>query len=329
VNLVDVIENVVVVGDKNVVRDLFHPEVTSKNGRPRLRALIAPGGAKSGVTMGQRLCAFESLGIDADRFDAGLATSAGAYNVVAYCAKQARHVPALYEKVSWLNPKVLQSILTRRDYLGFQYLRDEVEKLLDVDTFRKCRMDLSIGVSDLKGNVHLHKAKEAENICDLVYASAALFPVVPGKIIKNVYSVDGGYSRQSSVIKWIRQKLHEIPRDQGIDLLYLANRPHPKLHFSKREEKIFNKFVDYTLSGYPELAEGARSIDKKLLRVTEVFEDSHPRIHPNVRMCALFTMPDENIYPNEWRKKILRSRGELTRRRTEAFLKALQPAREV
>ena len=323
----EIVENVLVVGDKQMVADLFHPVVMGHGGLPRLRTVIAPGGAKSGHTMGMRLCAFQEMGIHASRFDAGLATSAGSYNMVGYCAEQTHLISTMYQELSWLNPKVFLSAL-RGDHLGLLYLEKNLREMLDVETFKKCHMDLTIGLSDLKANLFLHKAKEADDIFDLMYASSALFPIVPGRVIKGVYSIDGGFTRRSLMAHWMRHILREISQEQEMDVLFLANRPHPS-----HRNWLTDWFEEYVLWGvmylalarYPELMRGARSIDLKMRKAAEVFGRKHPRI----RMCALYPMPDENIYPNEWRRYILQHRGERTRQRTEKFLKALKPIREI
>ncbi|KKW25065.1 MAG: hypothetical protein UY67_C0001G0067 [Candidatus Kaiserbacteria bacterium GW2011_GWA2_52_12] len=330
---VKVIENVVVVGDENVVRDLFYPKIIGKNSMPTLRAVIEPGGTKSGLTGGQRFCAFEEMGISASHFDKGLFTSAASCNGIAYAAKQSHMILEYYQKISLLNPHILWSAITRRDYLGLLYLMDELRSTLDVETFRKCPTDITIAVADLRANVHLHKAKEVEDIFDLMMASSALLPDIYGREINGIYSVDGGYTIDSTVIAWLRKILSEIPKEQRtkqrIDLLYIANRPHPRVHFSKLEEYIFHKLIDWTTAKkYPELARGARSIDGKLRKVADLFDKPRPHF-PFLRMCALFPMPDENIYPIEMRKKILRTCGELTRMRTEKFLCALMPKHEI
>lgn len=319
----EVIENVLIVGDKQVVSDLFHPVVIGKHGVPRRRTIIAPGGAKSGHTMGERLCAFYDAGIPADHFDDGLATSAGSYNMYGYCARQTHLISGMYQTLSWLNPKVFYSALSG-DYFGLKYLEKNLRQVLDIETFRKCQMSLTIGVSDLEANPILHKVKEVDDIFDLAYASSALFPIVPGRMIKGVYCVDGGYTRRSLVVSWARQLFREIARNQEVDVLFLANRPHPQ-HEDHLEEQIFKWYTGITLGWYPELLRGARSIAQKLRKVAEVFKRKHPRI----RMCALYPMQDENIYPPEWRSHILRTRGALTRQRTEALLRVLKPVREV
>src|SRR4051812_17301334 len=100
------IKDVLVVGDENVVRNLFYPEAKGRKGLPILSTLIGPGGGKSGYTMGERLLAFEHAGISADRFRSGLATSAGAYDFLGYCAKQTDLIPQVYQEISWFNPEV-------------------------------------------------------------------------------------------------------------------------------------------------------------------------------------------------------------------------------
>jgi len=321
-----VIEGVLVVGDVQVVRNLFYADALGKNGLPVVRAGVYPGGAKSGRTMAERFCAFASEGIPAGRIDEALATSSGSYNEVAYCAEQTDIVPDVYEKLSWLNPHVLWSMYMRRDYLGLEYLRAELIDKLDVITFQKCRTNLTIAVSDMKANVKLFNAKDPDiDIFDLMFASSALFPFVQPVMLKGQRYVDGGYTRQSSVAIWARQLLRKIPRKQEIDMLYIGNRPHPR-HQHPWEDMIFNSIVDMFLGmQYPELAEGAKSISRKVEKAAEVFGYEHAR----GRTCALFPLPDENIYPHEMRTHVLRERGELTRRRTERFLKALRPAREI
>ena len=192
-------------------------------------------------------------------------------------------------------------------------------------------MDIMIAVSDLKAKVHLHRAKQVEDIFDLMLASAALLPGIYGREINGVMSVDGGYTLESTVIKWLKrikeEQSHRVSSHQRpIDLLYIGNRPHPRLHFSKIEEHIFNKFIDWWIDDeYPELARGARSIDIKMRMAADLFEKKRPLF----RTCALYPMPDENIYPNTWRKRIIRSRGELTRTRTQKLLCALAPKKEI
>ena len=114
----EVIENVVVVGDKNVIRDLYHPKLFGANGRSVLRGIIAPGGSKAGITGGQRLCAFEEMGISANHFDKGLFTSATAFNGVAYAAKQSHMLSEYYQRMSWFNLGLLHSAITRGDIFG-------------------------------------------------------------------------------------------------------------------------------------------------------------------------------------------------------------------
>ena len=143
-------------------------------------------------------------------------------------------------------------------------------------------------------------------------------------MVRGVYSVDGGFSRRSLTAHWARRLFQEIPREQEVDMLFISNRPHPT-YKDCFEEWVFLTIVNITLAGYPELLRGAHSISPKLRKAAEVFGRKHPRI----RMCALYPMPDENIYPNEWRRYILRERGELTRRRTENLLRALKPVREI
>ena len=320
-----VIENVVIVGDENVVRDLHYPKIRGKNGAPVMRCLIEPGGTKSAITGGERLCAFEEAGISAGHFNKGLFTSAAAWNGVAYSAKQSHLLMEYYQKISWLNAEVFWSSLLRGDFFGIEWLADELRGKFDRATFDKCMMDVTVAVSDVKAKVHLHKAKEAEDIFELLVASSALLPGVYGREINGVMSYDGGFTIDSTVIEWLKFLKHENPHRQYIDLLYIANRPHPKIHYSKVEERIFNRFVKWELSNYPELAQGALSIDGKLRKVAELFQRQRPRI----RTCAIFPMPDENIYPLEWRKKILHSHGELTRVRTEKLLRVLAPKREI
>ncbi|MDP3646286.1 MAG: hypothetical protein Q8R25_04325 [bacterium] len=317
------IEGVVVVGDVQVLRNLFYPQVIGKNGLPVVRALIAPGGAKSGRTMAERFRAFESAGIVADHFDKALATSSGSYNTVAYCAGQTHITPDVYEKMSWLNPEVLQSAWTKRDYLGLEYLRAELINMLDLDAFYKNKTDLMIGVADMKANVKLFNAKDPNiNVFDLMYASSALFPFVqPVKIAGERY-VDGGYTRQSSVLQWARKILRDTPLEQEINMLYVANRPHPLHHQHPWEDWIFNGIVDTFLTPYyPELGEGAKSIGDKVAKAADAFGRPHKR----GRACAIFGLKDENIRPNEWRVRTLRTCGALTHKRTEACLKALKP----
>jgi hypothetical protein len=208
------------------------------------------------------------------------------------------------------------------------YLEEKVRSMLDVEALRKCPMDLTIGVADLKGNPILCKARDYPDPALVAAASSALFPVVPGKMINGVYCVDGGFTVKSSVRRWLVQILRSIPARQEVDLLFLANRPHP-MYEDWIEEIIFHLIAKLFLRNYPGLLEGALSVAPKLAALADRFEKREERegkAKRRIRMCALYPMLDENIYPNEWRRSVFDTRGDLSRMRFERFLKAVKPA---
>ncbi len=326
-----VINDVLIVGDENVLRDLHYPKLVASNGLEVIRAYVAPGGGKSGNTMARRLCGFEQEGVASSHFNAAMATSAGAYNAVAYAAGQTSLVQEVYQDISWLNPAVMRSVLWHCDYFGLFYLRDHLRERLDVSALKACPTDITIAVADMKGNPILHKAKLVDDVFDLLLAASAIIPLY-AQNINGVTCMDGAYSVRSTVASWIRQLTHGMRRNQPVDLLYIANRPHPR-HEDPFEEWCFRWFVHSTLAAFPELLQGALSIQPKLHKVAKVFERQYlvkeKRPFRRVRMCAIFPQIDENIYPNEWRSNVLKRRGDLTQARTEAMLRELRPRREI
>lgn len=315
-----VIEDTLIIGDEQVIRNRFYEKPLGKNGVEIVTAGVYPGGAKSGRTMAEWLYACSSVGILPE--DEAIATSSGSYNKVADMAGQMHIVPDVYEKMSWFNPEMLWNMWMNRDYSGLEYLRANLIKRLDVEAFLKSKTNLTIAVADMDANARLFNAKDPHiNIFDLMFASSALYPLAQPIEIKGEKFVDGGYTRDSAVAKWRRRLRRRFPRKREIETLYVANRPHPQ-HAHPWEDWVFNWLVmTYLMPRNLALAEGAMSIPKKIEKAAEIFE----RNPPHGRRCAIFPLPDENIFPNEWRTSVLRKRGDLTRRRRERFLKAMKP----
>jgi len=317
------IQDVVVIGDENVLRDLHHPVVYDSKGLRRKRLIVAPVAAKRGHVLAMRTLGLERSGIPAHRFDKGLFTSSASWVGVAYAAKQSHLVSQFFKKMTWLDPVGFWAAISG-DPLLLDWLKHEVHKILDYDEVMRCPMDVSVALADLQGGVQLRRAKDTRDaleLCDVMAASSALLPGRYGKEINGVYCADGGLTIRSTVMRWLHRVLREMQEGREVDLLYIASHPHHEDYFGLLEHFLYNLFTLVALWSYPELARGAHTVDPKFRTMMELAV----REHVGMRICVIAPEPDEYVISNEWRPHRFEVTGALTLSRTEKLFESLRP----
>jgi hypothetical protein len=318
------LSDVVVIGDENVLRDLHY----DCKDFPRKRLIVGPGAAKRGHALAMRMLGLERSGIPAERFAKGLFTSSASWVGVAYAARQSHLVSEFFKKMTWLHPAAFWAAVGG-DQILLDWLKHEVLRVLDYNEVVRCAMDIDIALADLQGGVQLRRVKDTRDaleLCEIMAASSALFPKRYGKEINGVFCADGGFTIRSSVLGWLHRVLRGMEKGREIDLLYVASHPHHDDYLGLIERFLYNLFTLFALWDYPELARGARTVDAKFRKMTDLAERTHVG---GMRVCVIAPQSDEYIIPNEWRPRRLEATGTLTLARTEKLFKSLKPGREV
>jgi len=308
-----------VIGDTTLLRDLFYPEVLGKGGTPRRRLVFVPPGGKAGVVSAERLRALAEAGIPVEHFDVAVGSSAGSFNLAAHCAGKAHEIRQVYEHLCDV-PFFFPGLMG--DWLDIPYLVSLLRNKLDQETIRNCRTDLLIGVSDLRGNLHLHDAKQADDVLALCHASSAIPLLTQGVALEGEVYVDGGCAHPCPVGHVVRET--RMPGEET-DILLLANRPRPeKLHWL--ETWAYWALVHAGLMAYPwSLRASTAALDMKLGRAARMFEKKHKRY----RLCAVFPTPESGVLPFEWHKPSLRRGADVSYATFSRLLKEVRPAAEV
>jgi predicted patatin/cPLA2 family phospholipase len=266
-----------------------------------------PGGM-AGIIGAARLQALDDAGVPAEHFDLLQGTSAGSYNVVAYCAGQARIVPDAYLHLSqtpffWWDP-------TKIGYL-ISLLRGDIEEgfRLNVHALQTCAPDALIGVSDLRGRFALHSARRATDLFGLLRASSAIWPLASGCEINGTWSFDGGFADPCPLTRVIRELADD---ETEIDVLMIANRPRPEhMHWSERYATWM--YAQAFFMFHPHLRASAMRMDQKLYRAVRMLKK---RLLKRVRLCGLFPSEEDSVLPVEWRPWVLREQGNVAYQKT-------------
>jgi hypothetical protein len=299
-----------IVGDQEMLANLLGKR-TIKNGRKRKHILVVPSGGKAGHVSAVMLDVLSRHGLRAEQFDLITATSAGAMNAIAFCAGQSHIVPGVYEHLAgmpWVFPTYGKGgWITFYEYL-YGILKGEVfpELQLDLDAFRRNPARVMLAVSDLFGNLHLHDAKEAEDVFELMHAASAILPFTSWRRIKGTLAIDGAHAHPyCDFVRAIRTMLREDP-DAEVCVLFLGNRPSIE-HQHWSEGPLYSAAVSMSLWWSPWLLASALAMDRKIRRAERLFDRP---IREHVRLCAIRPSTDSQVSPIEWRPAFMRDKRE-------------------
>lgn len=303
-----------IVGDIDVIRDLYHPSVVGRGGKKRKRILLLLGGGRAGLVTAERLHVFHEAGIPADHFDLIECISAGAYNALAYTSRQTTMLREMYYYFSEIPITVRDPIYT---------LIGEIINRFDRETFEASVPEILIGVSDYKGNLSLHHAKNSPNLFGLLYASSAIPPFSFGRTPEGNAAYDGAFAHPCPV----REAIQKMQRTWGpgveIDIVLMANRPRPE-HLPLTDLFLYWWGVNVFLRMWtPLLCDGANAIDSKVAAAIPMFEKK--RRNSRFRTCAWFPRRSEYLFPLEWSTFTLERVAGRVRAETEKLLGSVRP----
>lgn len=303
-----------IVGSREVLRDLFSPTAFGKGGRPRKRILFVLGGGKAGIVTAERLDVFAKTGIPADHFDLIVGISAGAYNGLAYGARQTSMLREMYLFFSKIPFFVWDQVYA---------LICEMEKRFDREAFEACLPEVLIGVSDQSGSISLHHAKRASNLFGLLYAGSSIPPFSFGLMPNGNAAYDGAFAHPCPVREAVRKMRGVWKPGEEIDILLLANRPRPA-DLPLSDIVLYWWAVNVFLRMWtPHLCEGANAIDSKVASAIPMFE--RKRSHSRFRTCGWFPHRSHYISPVEWNNSSLERVAGAVRAETEQLLGSVRP----
>ncbi|MFZ2555368.1 MAG: hypothetical protein WAZ27_04705 [Minisyncoccia bacterium] len=302
-----------IVGDTQVMSDLHHRHVVGKNGKERKRILFVLGGGKAGIVTAERLHVFHEAGIPADHFDLIVGISAGAYNSLAYGARQTAMLREMYLYFSGL-PMVWDQVYE---------LICEMEKKFDREMFERSKPEFLIGVSNHRGDLSLHQAKSAHNLFGLLYAGSAIPPFSSGRLPDGALAYDGAFAHPCPVRESVRKMRGVWEPGVEMDIVLLANRPRPE-NLPMSDIVLYWWGVNVFLRMWtPLLCPGANAIDSKVADAIPVFEKK--RHNSRFRTCAWFPSEREYILPVEWSSSALTRVADAIGGETQRFLETVRP----
>lgn len=312
-----------IIGDRNVLADLLGRPNEDKK-RKRKHILVIPSGGKAGHVSAVFLDVLAQHGMRADQFELITATSAGAMNAIAFCAGQQGIVPGVYEHLAdkpWIFPTYgTGGWITFYEYL-YGILKGEVfpEIKLDLEAFRSNPARVMLAVSDLFGNLHLHDAKEAEDVFELMHAASAILPFTSWRRIKGTFAIDGAHAHPyCDFVRAVRKMIREDPTAE-VRVLFLGNRP-SIAHQHWSEGPLYSASVSLSLWWSPWLLASALALDRKIRRAERLFDRP---VRDRVRLCAIRPTVGSQVSPIEWRPSVMRSKRELLTASLHASLAAL------
>ena len=298
-------------GDQEMLAHLLGKR-TIKKRRKRKYILVVPSGGKAGHVSAVMLDVLSQHGLRAEQFDLITATSAGSMNVVAFCAGQSHIVPWVYEHLAdkpWVFPTYGKGgWITFYEYL-YGILKGEVfpELKLDIEAFRRNPARVMLAVSDLFGNLHLHDAKEADDIFELMHATSAILPFTSWRRIKGTLAIDGAHAHPyCDFVRAVRTMLREDP-DAEVCVLFLGNRP-SIAHQHWSEGPLYSASVSLSLWWSPWLLASALALDRKIRRAERLFDRP---VRDRVRLCAVRPTEKHQVSPIEWRPEVMREKRNL------------------
>lgn len=299
-----------IVGDASVISCLRGMPVP--DGKKRIYICVSPSGAKSGFNSAVEFKVLEEEGITASCFDYVLGTSAGFFNLMGYCAKQAHITPDIYLHIAdkpWLKPGGRKGRwLTFYDYLMDILSGNVLDGVkFDMEAFCGCPARKIAAVSDLQGRVVYHEVIGAENVFPLMQAASAIVPFSLGKTVGGKKAIDGAYAHSHcQFARLVKQVLRQADRDTDVCVLFVANRPGVEyLHWAEALGYWFG--VAATLWWSPRLLASALKIDKKAGRSELMF--SKP-VRPGIRLCAIVPDRKHSVNPWEWDPAYMARQGE-------------------
>ncbi len=313
---------------REIVRDLFSPSVVGSNGKKRHRILAGPPGGKSGQQSAAGMHALEQHGITPQHFDTIYGCSASAWNSTAYCAGRAYQCAKVYEQLcdmpflfhEWWNGAWLGWM--QGEWLNLQYLHDLLASHGLDDAPRDEWPELLIGVSDLDGRHHFLRGKDPGSVLARCRASSSVLPFTSGTHADGGFWVDGGHAHPCPLRDLVKD-IHA--RDEEVDVLILANRPHPR-HMSYFEWFVFQSTV---LAWLPmrswSLYENTRQFDDKIARVARTAGKRRSWI----RIGMLFPEPHDATLQFEWRKPVVRMQYDKAYLHMALLLQECKPARQI
>lgn len=313
---------------REIVRDLFSPSVVGSNGKKRHRILASPPGGKSGQQSAAGMHALEHYGIDPQHFDTIYGCSASAWNSTAYCAGRAYQCPKIYEQLcdapflfhEWWGGAWFSWM--QGEWLNLQYLHDLLASHGLDDAPRDAWPELLIGVSDLDGRHHFLRGKDPGSVLARCRASSSVLPFTSGTHADGGFWVDGGHAHPCPLRDLVKD-VHA--RGEEIDVLILANRPHPR-HMSYFEWFVFQSTV---LAWLPmrswSLYENTRQFDHKIDRVARTASKRRSWI----RIGMLFPEPQDATLQFEWRKPVVREQYDRAYLQMALLLEECRPARQI
>lgn len=306
-----------IVGNTDVWRDLHHPAVPGKNGKPRRRILFVLGGGKAGIVSAERLHVLSEAGIPAERFDLIVGISAGAFNAVAFGAGQTNLLREMYLFFSTMPYLVWDQVYE---------LVCEMEKRFDRAHFERHAPDTLIGVSDNVGRLSLHPAKRAHNLFGLLYTAAAIPPFASGRLASGDPAFDGAFAHPCPIREALRAMRGSWEADD-IDIVLLANRPRPE-HLPFSDIVMFWWGVNVFLRMWaPHLCVGANAIDAKVASIIPLFEKK--RVRSRFRTAAWFPTRATYLSPIEWNPATIERVANSVRSETARFIEMARPVQWV
>lgn len=303
-----------IVGNRDVWRDLHHPVVLGKNGKPRRRVLFVLGGGKAGIISAERLHVLAEAGIPADRFDLVVGISAGAFNAVAFGSGQTGILREMYLYFCALPYAVWDQVYA---------VVSEMEKRFDRTHFERHAPEILIGISDDASRISLHPAKGCHNLFGLLYTAAAIPPFSSGRFVSGEAAFDGAFAHPCPIREALRAMQGSWEAGCDIDIVLLANRPRPEL-LPYSDIMMFWWGVNIFLRIWaPHLCVGANAIDGKVAALIPMFEKKRAR--SRFRTVAWFPTPTTYLSPIEWNPITIERVADAVRSETARFIDAARP----